>query len=169
MKWWKDWRRSWTGSSCIWGLWSVIVMFIKYEGFNHIIQSKSGWIPPFPSKMWVSLDAKKKKTRPPRRRWWHPRFAESVPDDRPWNPAKFPQGPRWNHGKNPTDRCHGQVPRVPHLQLGWKSCGLFQSHGHIQQKLRGRPGTEGLYTFGHLRKKTPWRVGRSSMNGKTGI
>mmetsp|Transcript_33169 Transcript_33169/g.67878 ORF Transcript_33169/g.67878 Transcript_33169/m.67878 type:complete len:224 (-) Transcript_33169:1551-2222(-) len=29
--------------------------------------------------------------------------------------------------------------RPSFLQLGWKSCGLFQSHGHIQQKLRGRP------------------------------
>jgi len=47
----------------------------------------------------------------------------------------------------------------PHLQLGWKSCGLFQSHGHIQQKLRGRPGTEGLYTFGHLRGEKNMKSG----------
>lgn len=63
-------------------------------------------------------------------------------------------------------------PQGPHLQLGWKSCGLFQSHGHIQQKLRGRPGTEGLYTFGvNLRggKKHHEEWGDHQWMGKLGF
>ena len=196
MRWWKDWGRSWMESRYMWGLWYMIVMLINYEGYNPMKNGSRLFNPSF-----GSLDAR--PTWPPRRRWWHPRSAESVPDDRPWNPAKFPRqwftrGWDWcpflgicftlqisgdeislivgwcdcHWDTNPcspssTDVAMGRS--APHLQLGWESRGLFQSHGHIQQKLGRRPGTQmGPPSFSHLEKTTSrmggdhrWRMGIS--------